>query len=46
MDEANLFDSGNYTCFVWNQHGSIKHTFIVEIIRERRVCFPFLPRCM
>jgi len=41
MDEANLFDSGNYTCIVWNAHGTIQHTFIVEIICEHRLnsCF-------
>jgi len=34
MDGANLFDSGNYTCIVWNKFGSIRHTFVVDIICE------------
>jgi hypothetical protein len=40
--DANIEDDGNYTCIVSNEHGSISHTTILDVVRKLHTVLAFI----
>jgi len=34
IKEVTLYDKGEYSCVVWNKHGSLNYTFTLDVQRK------------